>query len=216
MNEIANPQQDPSWIKKRIGKATASRMADLMAVTKNGPSAKCVAYLKELVFERLTDRAADHFVSRDMQWGIDQEPNARAAYEMITGADAVVPDFIDHPTIAGSGASPDGLVGDDGLVEFKCPSSMTHIDTLLAAAVPEERVHQLMWQMAVTGRAWCDFVSYDPRLPAHLQIFVKRVARDEALIAKMEDRVRAFLTDVDVAMQTLGIRYPATSELFPA
>jgi len=147
----------------------------------------------EKLLERLTGQWAEHFVSDAMQWGTDTEPQARAMYSLDV-APVVEVGFVNHPTITMAGASPDGLVGDKGLVEIKCPNTATHIETLIKQTIPSKYLTQMMWQMACTGRQWCDFVSYDPRLPESMQMFVKRVERDEAVIKDLEKEVVEFLT----------------------
>ena len=175
---------------------TASRVADVVAKTKTGYSASRENYMADLIVERLTGQKASSFSNAAMDWGTEQEPNARAAYSARTGELVEEVGFIDHQAIQMSGASPDGLVA-DGLVEFKCPNTSTHLDTLLADAVPGKYVTQMQWQMACTWRPWCDFVSFDDRLPEHLQMFVKRVQRDDKRIAELETEVRKFLAEVD-------------------
>lgn len=180
-------QRSDDWQSDRTGKITASRIKDLTAKPQKGKALN--ALLTQLLAERLTGKPTETFVSREMQWGIDNEPNAIACYENETGAFVVGCGLIDHPAISMSGASPDGLVGDDGLIEIKCPSTTTHINTLLTGEVPSEYLPQVMWQMACTGRKWCDFVSFDPRLEPHLQIKIIRVERDDAMIAELENEV---------------------------
>lgn len=197
-------QLSPEWFAARCGKATASKIADIMAKTKSGPSASRRNYLAQLVAERLTGVPADGFSNAAMAWGTDQEPNARAAYSFRADVDVVETGFVEHPTIAMTGASPDGLVGDDGLVEIKCPNTATHIDTLLGASIADKYVTQMQWQMACTGRAWCDFVSFDPRLPENLILSIKRIVRDDALIASLETEVTAFLAEVADTVARLG------------
>jgi predicted phage-related endonuclease len=138
-----------------------------------------------------------------MQHGIDNEAAARNLYAFDVGQDVTETGFVLHPRIQWAGASPDGLVADDGLVEIKCPNTATHIETLLTEAVPAKYLHQMHWQMACTGRAWCDFVSYDPRLPAELRLFTRRIDRDDALIADMEREIEAFLAEVDATVAKL-------------
>lgn len=200
-------QGTDDWLRARIGKVTASRMADLMARTKTGWGASRANYLAELLCERLTGAAAERFVNSAMAHGTAQEPFARQAYTDHTGHDVFEVGFIDHPEIAMSGASPDGYVGDDGLIEIKCPNTATHLDTLLSGSVAEKYVLQMHWQMACTGRAWCDFVSYDPRCPEHLRLFVKRVHRDTSLILHMEAEVAAFIAELDGKIGALNDRY---------
>lgn len=200
-------QQSGDWFAARLGKATASRMADLSAKTKNGWGAARAAYMAQIIAERLTGEVAETFVSGAMYRGADLEPEARAAYEFRTGADVATVGFVEHPTIAMSGASPDGLIGDDGLLEVKCPNTGTHIDTLLSGAIPPKHVAQITWQMACTGRQWCDFVSYDPRLPEHLRMFVARLERDDDRIAALEAMVVEFLAEVDAKIEALSRAY---------
>jgi predicted phage-related endonuclease len=138
-----------------------------------------------------------------MAWGTETEPMARAAYEGAVGSLVIETGFVPHANIEMSGASPDGLVGDDGLVEIKCPMTATHIETLLGQSVPAKYVTQMQWQMACTGRKWCDFVSFDPRMPENMQIFVKRVGRDELLIASLETEVIQFLKELDLKITQL-------------
>ncbi|RMF02472.1 MAG: exonuclease [Alphaproteobacteria bacterium] len=202
MNE-ALTQGTPEWFAARLGKATASRIADITARTKSGWGAARANYLAELVAERLTGEPADSYTSPAMQWGTDTEPEAREAYAFVTGSDVEPVGFVDHPEIAMSGASPDGLVGDAGLVEIKCPNTATHIKTVLADAVPGKYIKQMMWQMACTGREWCDFVSYDPRLPLDVGLYVRRIERDAEQIAELEAQVREFLAEVDETVRKL-------------
>jgi len=188
-------QRTDDWFAARIGKVTASRVADVVAKTKSGYSASRDNYMAQLVCERLTGKPAESFSNAAMQWGIDTEKLARAAYE--AHMDVLVDEvgFIEHPAIVNSGASPDGLVGIDGLIEIKCPNTATHIDTLLSQTVPKKYADQIFWQMACTGRDWCDFVSYDPRLPSDLQLFIKRIPRDDKYIQLLEAEVIEFLTE---------------------
>lgn len=190
-------QGSPEWFAQRLGKVTASRVADVIAKTKTGVSAGRAGYLAQLVAERLTGQTAESYRSTAMQHGTDTEPMARAVYETETGCMVDEVGMIPHPVIAMSGASPDGLVGQDGLVEIKCPNTATHIETLLGSVVPSRYIAQMQWQMACTGRRWCDFVSFDPRMPVNLQMFVMRVWRDDDFIFSMEDEVTKFLFELD-------------------
>lgn len=205
-------QGSPEWFAERCGKATASRIADIVARTKTGYSASRANYAAQLVAERLTGTVAESYTNAAMQWGTDKEPEARAAYEWEKDATVVQVGFVAHPSIAMSGASPDGLVGDDGLVEIKAPNTATHIETLLAdpekgEPIAAKYVTQMQWQMACTGRCWCDFVSYDPRLPDELCLFVRRVERDDERIAELEKEVAAFLAEIDETVRRLRERY---------
>ena len=189
-------QGTPEWHAERCGKATASKIADIIATTKSGPSTSRKNYLAQLVAERLTGTVAESYTNAAMQWGKDTEEQARQAYAFLRGVDVEPAPFVIHPAIPDSGASPDGFVGSDGLVEIKCPFTATHIDTILSGKVDSKYVTQMQWQMACTGALWCDFVSYDPRMPEHLAIYVKRVPRDGAVIAELEAAVRDFLSEV--------------------
>lgn len=189
-------QGTPEWHAARLGKVTASRLVDVLAKIKNGEAAARANYRAELVAERLTGKHADGFINAAMKWGTEAEPLARAAYEAEFGLLVQEVGLIDHPSIPMTGASPDGLVSIDGLIEIKCPETKAHINTLLRKAAPEQYIPQMQWQMACTGRAWVDFVSFDPRMPADLQMCVVRVLRDDALIATYEAEVRTFLDEV--------------------
>ena len=196
-------QRTDDWFAARVGKVTASRVADVVAKTKSGYSTSRENYMAQLVCERLTGKPAESFTNSAMQWGTDTEPLARAAYE--AKMDVLVDEvgFIDHPSIVNSGASPDGLVGADGLIEIKCPNTATHIDTLLNQAVPKKYADQIFWQMACTNRDWCDFVSYDPRLPPDLQLFIKRIPRDNQYIRLLESEVTEFLQETALKVAKL-------------
>jgi putative phage-type endonuclease len=196
-------QGTPEWFAQRLGKVTASRVADVIAKTKTGYSTSRANYMAQLVAERLTGQAGESFSNAAMQWGTETEPLARMAYETETGLMVTEVAMIDHPTIAMSGASPDGLVQSDGLVEIKCPNTATHIDTLLYGEAPTKYKPQMQWQIACTGRKWCDFVSFDPRLPEDMQLFVKRVERDDAYIAELETEIKQFLSEVETTVQKL-------------
>lgn len=195
-------QRTTEWHTARLGKVTASRVADVIAKTKSGYGASRANLMADLIVERLTGQPASTFTNAHMEWGTEQEPHARAAYSARTGELVEEVGFIDHPRIANSGASPDGLVA-DGLVEFKSPATSTMLDTLLTQAVPTKHIPQMQWQMACTGRAWCDFVSYDPRLPEHLRMFVKRVDRDNDYIKMLEAEVTLFLSELEEKLSKL-------------
>jgi len=190
-------QGSPEWFLQRLGKATASRISDVIAKTKSGYSTSRENYMVELALERITGARQECFVNDAMRWGTETEPLARAAYEAQTGELVQEVAMIDHPTIAMAGASPDGLVSKSGLIEIKCPNSATHMQTLLAGKPAGKYITQMFWQMACTQRDWCDFVSFDPRFPEHLQLFVTRVNRDDVAIKAMENEVSAFLSELD-------------------
>jgi len=197
-------QGSPEWFAQRAGKVTASRLADVLATIKSGESAARANYRAELIAERLTGKVIEGFSNAAMKWGTECEPLARAAYEAETGDIVTECAMVAHPTIQHTGASPDGLVSADGLLEVKCPETKSHINTLLSGSVPSQYMPQMIWQMACTGRKWVDFVSFDPRMPAPLQLFVKRVPRDESLIASHEAAVIIFLSEIQQTLDRLN------------
>lgn len=197
-------QRSAAWLAARCGMVTASRCCDVTAtLKKGGESAARRNYRADVIAEMLTGQPTQHFVSREMQWGIDQEQYAIAAYEIARDTMVDRIGFITHPTLMRFGASPDGLVGSDGLVQIKCPNTSTHLDWMLAKTIPLEHGAQMIAELACTGRQWNDFVSYDPRMPAHLQLFVVRLERDETLIALLESEVERFNDDVDSVIAQL-------------
>ncbi len=200
-------QGSPEWFAARLGKVTASKVSDVVAKTKSGWGASRANYMAALIAERLTQTPADSFSNAAMQWGTEQEPLARVAYEFFTGRDVEQVGFVDHPSIPMTGASPDGLVGTDGLVEIKCPNTATHIDTLLDGKVPGKYVIQMQWQMACTGRQWCDFVSFDPRMPEEMRLWIQRVDRDGPHIELLEEDVTVFLSTLDDKITALQKLY---------
>jgi len=208
MKVIECNQGSTEWIAARLGMVSASRIADMMAQTKSGWGASRANYAAELIAERLTGTAPDRFVSSAMMHGTETEPQARLAYEIMQGAEVVQVGLVLHPTIDMACASPDGLVGDDGLVEIKCPLTATHINTLLTETIDGKYVKQMQWQMACTGRQYCDFVSYDSRLPAEMQMFVRRIERDPVMIAELEQETRVFLAEIDATIARLLAKFP--------
>jgi putative phage-type endonuclease len=196
-------QGSPEWFAERCGKVTASRVADVVAKIAKGYAASRANYAAELIVERLTQSKTPGYTNAAMQHGIDTEPQARAAYEFYSDVTVEQVGFIPHPSIAMAGASPDGLVGTDGLVEIKCPSTATHIETLLGSVIAGNYLKQMQWQMACTGRLWCDFVSFDPRMPESMSIFIKRVPRDASLIAELEREVSQFLSEIEATIAKL-------------
>lgn len=215
-------QGTDEWKAARCGKVTGSRLKDVLAKVKSGEAASRRDYRVELVCEILTGVPAElGFISKEMQHGTDNEPFARAAYEAETGAMVDQVGFAVHPSISRAGASPDGIIGWDGegdpegILEIKAPKTATHLGYILTAlkdpanAVPADYQPQMLWQMACTGAQWCDFVSFDPRLPEDLQLFVQRFPRDDARIASMEMEVRAFLREVDETITNLRKIRPA-------
>jgi len=201
MSEIE--QGTDAWFQARLGKATGSRIADIVAKTKTGYSTSRENYMAQLICERMTGKVAESYSNSAMQWGTETEPLARAAYEVKTGLTVNQIGFVDHPSILMTGASPDGLVGDSGMIEIKCPNTATHIETLLSGKAPTKYITQMTWQMCCTGRHWTDFVSYDPRLPENLQLFIKRVEYDPKYAAELEQEVIKFLDEVEQKIKQL-------------
>ena len=197
-------QRTDDWYAARLGKVTASSLYKVLAKTKTGYGADRGNYMTQLVLERVTGSKADSYTNAAMQWGIDQEPFARAAYEASRGVMVDEVGFIPHPTIAAAGASPDGLVGDDGMVEIKCPDSKTALECWLAENPVESKYFaQMQWQMRCADRSWCDYVVFDPRMPAKAQLFVVRVLRDDKWLADVESEVIKFLAEVDAKVAAL-------------
>ena len=197
-------QRSDDWFAARCGKLTASKLADAIAKTRSGWGASRENYRAELVAQRLTGICPDGFKSAAMQWGIDNEDEGRLAYEIATGSSVEQVGFMDHPTIEWAGASPDGLVGDDGMLELKCPNTATHIDWVLGRTkIPAKYMTQMYWQMACAGRQWVDFVSYDPRLPGELMLWIQRVERDDDRIAELEELAQEFLAAVSADIEAL-------------
>lgn len=200
-------QGSPEWFAARLGKVTASRIADVVVKTKTGWGASRSNYEAELIAERLTGVQAEQYINAAMKWGTETEPSARDAYAFYADTDVERVGFVEHPRIQMSGASPDGLVGPDGLVEFKCPNTATHLATLLEEAIDARYIKQMQWQLACCQRQWVDWVSYDPRLPESMRLFVRRVKRDDALIAELEKAVVDFLKEIDMKVGALRQRY---------
>lgn len=186
------------WLKLRCGYITASRANDAFSITKAQEwTAARGHYRTELICERLTGVPYPRYVSAEMQWGLDHEAEARAAYELHAEELVDTTGFVIHPEVSMFGASPDGLVGDDGLIQIKCPTTKTHLDWLQAGVVPVEHTFQMTAEMSVTGRQWCDFVSFDPRLPAHLQLFVRRYHRHKDCIRALEKAAAEFNEEIE-------------------
>jgi putative phage-type endonuclease len=197
-------QRTPEWFKARAGKVTASRIADVMAKTKTGYSTSRQNYLAQLVAERLTGAPQDSYSNAAMQWGTETEPLARAVFENAKGLFVDETGFHDHPIIEWAGASPDGLIGDKGLIEIKCPNTSTHIEYLLSKKVPNKYILQMQWQMDCTGRDFCEFMSFDPRMPDKHQSLIIRVERDETLLDEIRNEVTSFLGELDNTLNLLA------------
>jgi putative phage-type endonuclease len=199
----APAQGSLEWLSERAGHATASRFADVLAKIKTGEAASRRGYRLQLATERLTGNPVTGYVNAAMQWGTETEPLARQAYEAETGVIVDQTGFVRHPTLPWCGMSPDGLIGADGLIELKCPESHTHLEYLESGVAPTKYIPQIQGQMWVSGRQYCDFVSYDPRFPPNLQLFIVRVPRDDKYIATLEVEVKDFLGGVDEMVQRL-------------
>ena len=204
MTDAAIIQRSAQWFAARCGSLGASQLADALAKTKSGWGASRANLRAKLVVERLTGQQEESFTSAAMQWGVDKEEKARTAYSFLTGRNVVEVGLYKHPTIIGSHASPDGLVDDDGCLEIKCPNSATHIETLKSNQVAHKYLLQMQWQMACADRQWCDFVSFDPRMPDHLMLYVQRIERDNDMLATLESEVRVFLAEVDEDVKALS------------
>lgn len=191
-------QGTTEWLRERAGKVTASRLADVMSKGRgSAPSATRANYMAQLAAERLTGEPTETFTNAAMQHGTDTEPQARAQYTMRTGLNVWEMGFVPHPTLAMSGASPDGFVEFDGMVEIKCPNTATHIQTLRGKDIDRKYLLQMQWQMTCSGRDWCDFVSYDPRMPADLAFHCTRVEHDAELAEEITAAVTQFLSELD-------------------
>lgn len=197
-------QRSEDWFADRVGKVTASRVKDLNAKPMKGKALNALGLT--ILAERLTGVQKEIPTNFNMQWGIDNEPRAIAAYENETGNFVVGTGLIDHPFVEMFGASPDGLVDKDGQIEVKCPDTTTHLNTLLTKQVPDEYIPQITSQLSCTRRQWCDFVSYDPRLKPELQIIVIRVFAKDIDITGMESDVRVFNKKINEAIESLGAK----------
>lgn len=200
-------QGSDEWKQLRLGRVTASRVADIVAKTKTGYSASRANYLAQLIAERLTGSPAETYTNAAMQHGVDTEPEARDAYQFYQGVTVEQVAFVPHPKIDQAGASPDGLVGDDGMLEIKCPQPAAHLETLLTQKIPEKYVTQMMWQLACSGRQWVDYVSYNPSFPEHMRLFCKRVHRDDKRISELETEIAGFLLEMAVKLSELNSLY---------
>ena len=196
-------QGSPEWHQARLGKVTASRISDVAAKIKTGWGASRAKYMGELIAESLTHEPTPSYINAAMQHGTDTEPQAAAAYAFYTDAELELVGFVDHPKIDQAGCSPDRLIGKDGLVEIKCPQTSTLIDTLLGGSIPKKYIDQMQWQMACTKRKWCDFVSFDPRMPPETQLFIQRVERDKERIKDLEEMVVDFLAEMNEKIDRL-------------
>lgn len=204
MSEAELIQRSEEWLAARVGSLGASCLHEVVARTKTGYSASRANRLAALLVERLTGQAQETYQNAAMLHGIETEPQARAAYAFEADVDVVEIGLIRHPKIAGTHASPDGLIGGDGLLEIKCPQPAAHLALLLGEPIPDKYLVQMLWQMACADRVWCDFVSYNPAFPAHLRLLVKRIHRDDERIGRLEKEVIAFLSELEAATRKLA------------
>lgn len=208
-DETTTLQRTQQWYAERAGKATASPILKVYKRNKNGTySAQRDVYKYQLIAERLVGTTISGYKSANMMRGIEKEHEARLRYQRQTNLPVTEAGFVPHPTIGMAGASPDGFVGEDGLIEIKCPLSQTAVEVLLTDVIAEEYYAQIQWQLACTRRAWCDYVVFDDRLPNSMQLYVQRVERNDALIHEVEKEVREFITEIDSDIETLWNKYP--------
>lgn len=208
LNWLNVQQGSPEWLIARCGKVTASHIADVMIRTgKNGDASRTKQarerYKMEVLTEILTGSCVEHYVSPAMDWGTEHEPLARAQYELVKECEVERVGFVIHPRIPRSGASPDGCIGENGLIEIKCPQTATHLKYFIEGVVPADYIAQMQWQLACTEYDWCDLVSYDPRLPEDFSLFIIRMERDNLLIAEMEKQVEKFIGELNEMCEKL-------------
>lgn len=207
MDSLTLVQGSPEWLAARVGSLGASQVHEALAKTKSGWGAGRANTMAALVVERLTGQPTVMFQNDAMRWGTETEPQARDAYAFHADVDVEQVGLIKHPRIGGTHASPDGLIGPDGLLEIKCPQSGTHMETLLGAPIASKYITQVQWQLACFDRAWCDWVSFDPRFPGEMQLFIQRIHRDDTHIAELEREVAAFLDEVNAKVAALKHQY---------
>lgn len=209
------PQGSPEWQQARCGSLGASMISDALAKTKSGWGAMRANLQTRLLIERITGVPQDSYQSQAMIDGIDREPDARAAYCFLAGAEVQTVGLIRHPEIDGSHASPDGLIGDNGVLEIKCPQPSAHLAALLGEPIPQKYLYQMLWQMRCADREWADYVSYSPQFPVEMQLVWKRVPRDDKMIASIESEVRIFLSELDEKVSQLRSRYGGETFVSP-
>jgi putative phage-type endonuclease len=196
-------QRSPEWVAFRLGRVTASRICDVMATTKSGEAVTRRNYRAEKVLERISGKSQENnYQSGAMLAGIEREAQARIEYEFDQNCTVEEVGIIPHPTIQWAAASPDGLVGDDGLIEIKCPEPAAFLDAMLGKDIPQKYADQMQWQMACSGRQWCDYVVYREGLP----LAMLRIERDNKRIAGIEAEVRKFLQEVEDTLEILARR----------
>ena len=197
-------QRTDEWFEARLGMVTASRISEVVGKTSSGGySSSRANYMTDLILEKITGKQVEKFSSQAMEWGTEKENDALNVYGFHSSNNVNLCGFIRHNEIDGAGASPDGLIGEEGLVEIKCPNSATHLKTLLNGKIAKKYILQMQFQMACTGRKWCDFVSYDPRFEGNMTIFIKKVDRDDKLIDGLNKEVLLFINEMDEKIKKL-------------
>ena len=211
--EYEGLQRSPELYIDRMGRLTNSRLSDAIRKTSKGNYyAARDTYMAQLIAERISNKPMPSYTSWAMQWGIDNEKLASDSYTALTGNPVVAVGFVKHPTIKWYGGSPDGLVGDDGSIEIKCPETAKHLNTILTGEVDEEYLDQMMGNMIVTGRKWCDFVSFDPRIEGEMSIFVKRIGYDVVRAKEIEREAVIFINEMIDKIDRMLVNYPRTRE----
>ena len=196
-------QGTQEWLDASLGCVTGSRLVDIMPGVKGKYLASRKNYMAEKVIEILTNQSIEHFVSEAMQWGTDNEPLARSAYELSTGNLVIERGFVLHPKIEKFGSSPDGEVNPDGTIEIKCPNTATHINTLIKGYIDRAYMFQMQGEIMCLDKKWCDYISYDPRLPDNLQLYIKRIPRDPVMIVEIEMEVKKFQNELNEMLKVL-------------
>ena len=207
MNPLELQQNTEEWLKYKCGRLGGSSIADMLTRTKTGWGAGRLNLKARLVAERLTGCPTESYKSKAMEYGTETEAEACNVYGFMRDVDPVAVGYVDHPTIEWAGCSPDRLIGEDGLIQVKCPNTATHISSLLGGSVDGGYFKQMQWEMACTGRQWCDYVTYDKRLPPEMQLHVTHITRDHVMIANLEQEAMIFLKEVDETVQALRERY---------
>ena len=205
MSNEALIQGSDEWFAVRMGKITASKLGDLMRVTKYGESTYKTRLRMELAIERLTGKSASpNFMNKAMQDGVEREPDARKLFEAITGKEVAECGSFNHPDIVNTSASPDGLIrGEDAVLELKCPTHITHAKNLLSEKMPKNYEYQVQWQIACTESEYAYFASYHPDFPKELRLKWVKVLRDNIMILEIEDEVRKFDVEVEELINQL-------------
>ncbi|EJF82923.1 lambda exonuclease family protein [Candidatus Bartonella washoeensis] len=200
-------QRTAEWFQARLGKVTASNVYNVLNKTAKGlPTSKYEDYKMKLITERLTGEISQSYTTPAMQWGIEHEEDALKEYEFIYDTNVTRCGFVQHPKMEMAGASPDGLIGEDGLIEVKCPQSTSHLRFFMYDEIKPEYIAQMQFQMACTGRKWCHFMSYNPQFVGRstgLRMKIKRIFRDEKHIEEINKAVESFLAEIEQDMKQI-------------